>query len=85
MLVGQPLEEAAKVTLDYKAPVAASIMILMVVAMVTNIVAPVIAVLIASVLMVITGCLSNMEEAYNTIDWESVVFIAGILPMSLAF
>ncbi len=85
VLVGQPLEEAAKVTLDYKAPVAASIMILMVVAMVTNIVAPVIAVLIASVLMVITGCLRNMEEAYNTINWESVVLIAGMMPMALAF
>jgi len=85
VLVGQPLEEAAKVTLDYKAPIAASIMILMVVAMVTNIVAPVIAVLIASVLMVITGCLRNMEEAYKTINWESVVLIAGMMPMALAF
>ncbi|MDL2215333.1 SLC13 family permease [Dysgonomonas sp. OttesenSCG-928-M03] len=85
VLVGQPLEEAAKVTLDYKAPVAASIMILMVVAMVANIVAPVIAVLIAAVLMVITGCLRNMEEAYNTINWESVVLIAGMMPMALAF
>lgn len=85
VLVGQPLEEAAKVTLDYKAPVAASIMALMVVAMVTNIVAPVIAVLIAAVLMVITGCLRNMEEAYNTINWESVVLIAGMMPMAVAF
>lgn len=85
VLVGQPLEEAAKVTLDYKAPVAASIMLLMVVAMVTNIVAPVIAVLIAATLMVITGCLRNMEEAYNTINWESVVLIAGMMPMALAF
>ncbi|MEN9918296.1 MAG: hypothetical protein RL662_732 [Bacteroidota bacterium] len=85
VLVGQPLAEAAKVTLDHKAPVAAAIMILMVVAMVTNIVAPVIAVLIASVFMVITGCLRNMEEAYKTINWESVVLIAGMMPMALAF
>lgn len=85
VLVGQPLEEAAKVTLDYKAPIAASIMILMVIAMVSNIVAPVIAVLTASVLMVITGCLRNMEEAYKTINWESVVLIAGMMPMALAF
>lgn len=85
VLVGQPLEEAAKVTLDYKAPVAAAIMVLMVVAMVTNIVAPVIAVLTAATLMVITGCLRNMEEAYKTINWESVVLIAGMMPMALAF
>ena len=85
VLVGQPLEEAAKVTLDYKAPVAGVIMLLMVIAMVTNIVAPVIAVMIAAVLMVATGCLRNMEEAYNTINWESVVLIAAMMPMAIAF
>lgn len=85
VLVGQPLEEAAKVTIDYKAPVAAIIMLLMVVAMVTNVVAPVIAVMIAAVLMVVTGCLRNMEEAYQNINWESVVLIAGMMPMALAF
>lgn len=85
VLVGQPLKEAEKVTIDYKAPVAAFIMLLMVVAMVTNIVAPVIAVLCASVLMVVTGCLRNMEEAYKSINWESVVLIAGMMPMALAF
>jgi len=85
VLVGQPLKEAEKVTLDYKAPLAAIIMALMVIAMVTNIVAPVIAVMIAAVLMVVTGCLRNMEEAYNTINWESVVLIAGMMPMALAF
>lgn len=85
VLVGQPLKEAAKVTIDHKAPVAAIIMGLMVVAMVTNIVAPVIAVLIAAVLMVVTGCLKNMEEAYKNINWESVVLIAGMMPMAVAF
>lgn len=85
VLVGQPLKEAAKVTLDYKAPLAAIIMTLMVVAMVTNIVAPVIAVMLAAVLMVVTGCLRNMEEAYNTINWESVVLIAAMMPMAIAF
>lgn len=85
VLVGQPLEEAAKVTLDHKAPVAGLIMILMIIAMVTNIVAPVIAVLSAAVLMVATGCLRNVEEAYKNINWESVVLIAGMMPMALAF
>lgn len=85
VLVGQPLKEAAKVTLDHKAPVAASIMVLMVIAMVTNIVAPVIAVLTAAGLMIITGCLRNMEEAYKNINWESVVLIAGMMPMAIAF
>lgn len=85
VLVGQPLEEASKVTLDQKAPVAATIMVLMVLAMVFNIVPSVVAVMIAAVLMVVTGCLRNMEEAYKNINWESVVLIGAMLPMSTAF
>lgn len=34
--------------------------------------------------MVLTGCFRNVEEAYKTINWESVVLIAAMLPMSLA-
>lgn len=85
VLVGQPLKEAAKVTIDHKAPVAAIIMVLMVIAMVSGIVAPVVAVLCAAVLMVITGCLRNVQEAYQNINWESVVLIAGMMPMAIAF
>lgn len=85
VLVGQPLEEASKVTLDQKAPVAATIMLLMVLAMVFNIVPSVVAVMLAAVMMVVTGCLRNMEEAYGNINWESVVLIGAMLPMSTAF
>lgn len=85
MLLGQPLKEASKVTLDQKAPLAASIMLLMIIAMATNIVPSVVAVLSAAVLMVITGCLRNMEEAYSNINWESVVLIGAMLPMATAF
>src|SRR5690606_35927972 len=85
VLVGQPLKEAAKVTLDQNAPIAGGIMLLMVLAMVFNIVPAVIAVLTAAVAMIITGCLRNMEEAYGSINWESVVLIAAMLPMSTAF
>lgn len=85
VLVGQPLKEAAKVTLDQKAPIAAVIMILMVIAMVFEIVPSVIAIMIAAVLMVVTGCLRNVEEAYSSINWESVVLIGAMLPMATAF
>ena len=86
VVLGQPLNEAAKVTLDYKAPVAAAIMVLMVAMMVFDFipVAPVTAVMIAGVLMVITGCFRNVEAAYKTINWETIVLFAGMLPMSLA-
>ncbi len=86
VVLGQPLAEAAKVTLDYKAPVAAAIMVLMVAMMVFDFipVEPVTAVMIAGILMVLTGCFRNVEAAYKTINWESIVLIAAMLPMSLA-
>lgn len=86
VVLGQPMSEAQKVTLDYKAPVAALIMALMVAMMVFDFipVAPVTAVLIASVLMVITGCFRSMDAAYKTINWETIVLFAAMLPMSLA-
>ncbi len=86
VVLGQPLAEAAKVTLDYKAPIAAAIMLLMVAMMVFDFipVAPVTAVMIAGLLMVLTGCFRNVEAAYKTINWETIVLFAGMLPMSLA-
>ena len=86
VVLGQPLAEAAKVTLDYKAPIAAAIMVLMVCMMVFEFipVAPVTAVIIAGLLMVLTGCFRNVEAAYKTINWESIVLIAAMMPMSMA-
>ena len=86
VVLGQPLDEAAKVTLDYKAPLAAAIMVLMVAMMVFDFfpVEPVTAVMIAAVLMVLTGCLRSVEAAYKTINWETIVLFGAMLPMSLA-
>ena len=86
VVLGQPLAEASKVTLTHKAPIAALIMVAMVVAMMFDFIpiAPVTAVLIASLLMVISGALRNIEAAYKTINWESIILIAGMLPMALA-
>ncbi len=86
VVLGEPLEAAAKVTLDYKAPVAALIMIGMIVMMVVDSipVAPVTSVLLAAVLMVITGCVRSVEAAYKTINWQTIVLFAAMLPMSIA-
>ncbi|NMA75137.1 MAG: SLC13 family permease [Bacteroidales bacterium] len=85
IVVGQPLEEASKVILSRKAPIAAVIMILMVLAMVFDIIPSVIAILIAALLMVLTGCLRSADEAYRSINWESIVLIGAMLPMATAF
>lgn len=86
VVIGQPQEQAARVTLDYKAPLAALIMLLMVVAMAFDSIpiAPVTAVMLAAVAMIFTGCLRSVEAAYKTINWESIILFGAMLPMSTA-
>ena len=86
VVLGEPLEAASKVTLDHKAPIAAAIMIAMIVAMVVESIpiAPVTSVLLAAILMVMTGCVRSMEAAYKTINWQTIVLFAAMLPMSIA-
>ncbi|NPD93019.1 SLC13 family permease [Xylanibacter muris] len=86
VVLGQPEKQAMQVTLDYKAPMAAVIMAVMVFAMVFDFipVAPVTAIMTAGLLTVLTGCFRNIEAAYKTINWESIVLIAAMMPMSVA-
>ena len=86
VVLGQPEKVADKVLLDYKAPVAALIMLLMIAMMVFDFipVAPVTAVIVAGLLTVFAGCFRNVEAAYKTINWESIVLIAAMMPMSTA-
>lgn len=86
VVLGKPLKQAEQVTLDYKAPMAGAIMLLMVALMVFDWIpiAPVTAVMIAGVLMVLTGCFRSVEAAYKTINWETIVLFAAMLPMSHA-
>jgi di/tricarboxylate transporter len=84
VVLGQPVEEARKVTMDNKAPIAAWIMLLMVILLVSELIPSVVSVMVAAVLMVVLGCVRNMEEAYKTVNWESIVLIGGMIPMSIA-
>lgn len=86
VVMGQPSEQQGTVLLDYKAPLAAIIMLLMICMMVFDFIPVnnVTAIMIAGLLMVLTGCLRNVDAAYKTIKWESVVLIAAMMPMSIA-
>ena len=86
VVLGEPLKEAQKVTLDHKAPIAAFILIAMIAVMAIDKipVAPVTSVLVAAVLMVVTGCVRSMEAAYKSINWQTIVLFAAMLPMSIA-
>jgi di/tricarboxylate transporter len=66
-----------------RAPLAVGIMAGMMVLLTFEIVAPVTAVLMAAVAMVLSRCVT-VEDAYRSVNWESVVLIAGILPMATA-
>ncbi len=86
VIIGQPEEQASRVPLDYKAPIAALIMVLMVAAMALDFIpiAAVTAVMLAAVAMIFTGCLRSVEAALKTINWESIILFGAMLPMSTA-
>ncbi len=84
IVMGEPeAAEAGAFIRSSHAPITLMIMIGMVVVLALNIMSLTLASLIAAVLIVLTGCLS-MDEAYESIDWKSLVVIAGMIPMSTA-
>jgi di/tricarboxylate transporter len=62
-----------------KAPIAAFITALMIVLLSIETIPAVLSVVTAALLMVITGCVRSMEEAYQKINWEPVLLIAAML------
>lgn len=83
VVVGQPAAMAQPKGLTSKSLIAILAMLGMLVMLVTGVVSTVIAVIITALVMVLGGCLS-MEQSYRSINWESVVLIAAMLPMSTA-
>lgn len=84
VVLGEPESQASRVTIDYKAPIAAVIMLAMILALVFSSIPAVFIVLTAGVLMMLTGCFRSIADAYRTINWESIVLIAAMMPMSFA-
>ncbi len=66
-----------------RAPLAASIMMGVVVAVMLGYAPISIAAVIGGTIMVLTGCLT-MEQAYRSIDWRAIFLIAGMLPLGTA-
>ena len=78
--LGRPDMKAAKVIFDYKSPVAAIIMLLMVLTMVFDFIpiAPVTAVLMASLFVILTGCFRSVNAASQRAD----VLVAAVWKLS---
>jgi Trk K+ transport system NAD-binding subunit len=66
-----------------RAPLAAAIMLGVVITVMLGYAPISIAAVIGGTIMVLTGCL-NMEQAYRAIDWRAIFLIAGMLPLGTA-
>lgn len=83
VLIGGTAEIRSYLQNREKAPIALLIMLGMLVVLVTGWLPTTTAAMLAALLVVLTGCLT-MDDAYNAIDWKSIVLIAAMIPMSTA-
>jgi di/tricarboxylate transporter len=82
VVMGEP-EAVMGAPARHKAPIALLILAGLLVLLLTNVISVAAASLAAALAVVLTGCLT-MDEAYQSVDWRSVVLIAGMIPMSIA-
>lgn len=75
--------EASKAPRLNKAPVAAGIMLAVLLTAIFGVTPVSIAAVTGAALMVVTGCV-RMEEAYRAIEWKVVFLIASMLPLGVA-
>jgi di/tricarboxylate transporter len=83
VVTGIPTELDRAVRPYERAPLAIGIMVGMMLLMAFNVVPAVFAVLAAAAGMVLTRCVGG-DEAYRSINWQSVVLIAAVLPVATA-
>ena len=83
LVLNLPAEVAEVLPVQGKAMPALLCLILMVGLMVSGVVPNVLAALIACLLMGAFGCI-DLDNAYRSIHWKSLVLIVGMLPFSIA-
>lgn len=66
-----------------KAPITLLVLVGMLLLLITQVIEPVVATMLASIMIVLTGCLS-IDDAYDLIDWKSIILIGGMIPLSTA-
>ncbi len=97
-IVTGAIDEAAHMENQRRAPIAGVVLLAMLIALIfgedllvrltgneglANIINTASISLTAALAMILTGCLT-MDEAYEAIDWKSIILIAGMIPMSTA-
>ncbi|MDL2317149.1 SLC13 family permease, partial [Desulfovibrio sp. OttesenSCG-928-A18] len=83
ILLTIPEEYKALIPAREKENTALAILAAMVLLMAFNLLAPVTAILAATCALVLTRCVP-LGSIYEVIDWQTIVLIAGILPLALA-
>ena len=83
VVLGESTEMEEALSPRDRAPLSLAIVAGMMVFLTWNPVPAPLTVLTAAVLMVLSRCVT-VEDAYRSINWESVVLIAGVLPMATA-
>ena len=84
IVLGEPSAEASKAIISERGPLAAVIILLMILAMIFEWLPPVIAVLLADALLILTRCFRNAKDAISTISWESVILFACMMSLATA-
>jgi di/tricarboxylate transporter len=83
LVLGLPAEFGEVAPAHRRAPFALLVLLAMVVAMTFGLVPNTVAVLLAALAMGLFRCL-RLEDAYRSINWPSLVVIAGMLPLARA-
>ena len=83
LLLTLPHDYKDVIPAKHKECLALAILAAMVVLMAFNLLPPVVAVLAATCALLLTGCV-RINSVYKIIDWQTIVMIAGILPLALA-
>ena len=83
VVVGLPPEAVTSNLRREKAPVALALVALMLLLMSSGLLPSMLAVMLVAALAVLFRCLS-MEDAYRSISWESLLLVAGMLPIATA-
>jgi di/tricarboxylate transporter len=83
LLLTLPEEHKAVAPTQSRAPAAVGILVAMVVAMASGVVPTVAAALLAALAMLGFGCV-KLNDVYRSIQWPTIVLLAGILPLATA-
>ena len=84
VVVGRPLEDARSGLRTSKIPFVSAVIVCMIASMATGLLPTVTAVMLAAAALVAGRCFKNMGEVYSSINWETVVMIACMLPIAIA-